>query len=83
MQPLDEALGFGMIWGGHDVLDTPYLGELLENLRRELSSAVGSEGKWYSVVLNLAMAEGVDDALGRHVGHGNGYWPPREAVNCG
>ena len=30
MEPLDEAVGLGMVRGGHNDLNTPYFRELLE-----------------------------------------------------
>ena len=61
MKSFDHAVGLRVIRGGHDDLDAPSLGKLLEQSRRKLRSSVGCDYCWHSVILYPSGYKSVDD----------------------
>ena len=64
MESLDHPVRLGMVRSCHDGFDSPGFGQLLENFRAKLRSAIRSDGGGDAEILNPTKSESVDDALG-------------------
>ena len=70
-----------MVRGSRDGLNSPDLGELLENFGCELRSTVRCDRRGDAEILNPSRGEGVDDTLGGNVCNRDRHWPSSEAVD--